>query len=265
MSGELATRAFCWRVERKDGFGVALTSHDEALTVEGVRYEPAPGMTPATIRRELGLEPSTSEVSGALHSASITEDDLINGRWDDAALSLSVVDWATPQTTRQTLLSGRLADVTAKGVEFSADLQGAAAVLNRPVCPQTSPECRANLGDRECRVNLAGRCSRARVLAHEGHRLTVDQEITGEFALGRIRCLGGAMNGLTFTILAVEGSVLTLRAAPLRSIEPGTPVWLTQGCDKTLATCSARFGNAANFRGEPYLPGNELLTRYPGY
>jgi len=31
-----------------------------------------------------------------------------------------------------------------------------------------------------------------------------------------------------------------------------------------METCSARFGNAVNFRGEPYLPGNDLLTRYPG-
>ncbi|MBS0285228.1 MAG: hypothetical protein JSS15_12490 [Proteobacteria bacterium] len=27
---------------------------------------------------------------------------------------------------------------------------------------------------------------------------------------------------------------------------------------------SATVGNAANFRGEPYLPGIDLLTRYPG-
>ncbi|HKR91916.1 phage BR0599 family protein, partial [Novosphingobium sp.] len=35
-------------------------------------------------------------------------------------------------------------------------------------------------------------------------------------------------------------------------------------CDHTLNTCAARFSNAANFRGEPFLPGNDLLVRYPG-
>ena len=39
---------------------------------------------------------------------------------------------------------------------------------------------------------------------------------------------------------------------------------LTQGCNKNFATCRDRFANAVNFRGEPYLPGNDLLTRYPG-
>jgi hypothetical protein len=47
-------------------------------------------------------------------------------------------------------------------------------------------------------------------------------------------------------------------------VDPGTLVLLVEGCDRTIATCRLRFNNAANFRGEPYLPGNDLLTRYPG-
>ena len=42
----------------------------------------------------------------------------------------------------------------------------------------------------------------------------------------------------------------------------GVRVQLREGCDHTIATCSARFGNAVNFRGEPFLPGNDLLARY---
>jgi hypothetical protein len=39
-----------------------------------------------------------------------------------------------------------------------------------------------------------------------------------------------------------------------------------QDFGKMVRTCSqqVRFANAANFRGEPYLPGTDLLTRYPG-
>jgi len=42
----------------------------------------------------------------------------------------------------------------------------------------------------------------------------------------------------------------------------GTRAELRAGCDHTIATCSSRFGNAINFRGEPFLPGNDLLARY---
>jgi hypothetical protein len=39
---------------------------------------------------------------------------------------------------------------------------------------------------------------------------------------------------------------------------------LFEGCDKQLATCAMRFENALKFRGEPFLPGNDVLTRFPG-
>ena len=46
------------------------------------------------------------------------------------------------------------------------------------------------------------------------------------------------------------------------AVVAGSRVEITQGCDKRFATCVARFSNAVNFRGEPHLPGNDLLTRY---
>ena len=34
------------------------------------------------------------------------------------------------------------------------------------------------------------------------------------------------------------------------------------GCDKTFATCKAKFDNALNFRGFPHLPGNDAAYAY---
>nr|WP_258893257.1 phage BR0599 family protein [Sphingomonas sp. SUN019] len=54
------------------------------------------------------------------------------------------------------------------------------------------------------------------------------------------------------------------RAACANSTNAGRGGRMTEGCDKSVATCAGRFANVANFRGEPYLPGIDLLTRYPG-
>ncbi len=35
------------------------------------------------------------------------------------------------------------------------------------------------------------------------------------------------------------------------------------GCDKRLDTCIARFANVLNFRGEPYVPGQDAMMSYP--
>ena len=34
---------------------------------------------------------------------------------------------------------------------------------------------------------------------------------------------------------------------------------ITAGCDKQFPTCKAKFANTANFRGFPYMPGNDAV------
>ena len=69
---------------------------------------------------------------------------------------------------------------------------------------------------------------------------------------------------LAQAVVANDAAGVTLADAPASAVVEGALAVLTQGCDRRMATCSTRFGNAVNFRGEPYLPGNDLLTRYPG-
>ena len=47
------------------------------------------------------------------------------------------------------------------------------------------------------------------------------------------------------------------------AIEPGDLFRVHPGCDKRLDTCLDRFANVLNFRGEPYIPGQDLLMSYP--
>lgn len=264
LDGELTTLALCWRLERRDGVGLALTSHDRPLFVEGVRYEPSPGMSPAAIRAELGLDPRSSEVAGALASAAISEEDIVSGRWDGAELRLLATSWNEPGSEQLVLLEGELGVVAAKAGQFDVDLLGVSAKLERPVCPLTSPECRAELGDPQCRVDMAGRRMRACVDSVDGHRIRIDQPVDDRFRFGSVRIAGGPSNGLRRRISAVEGNVLSTFGTLPFDLGPGTPVEIVEGCDKRLETCATRFSNAANFRGEPHLPGNDLLTRYPG-
>lgn len=79
-----------------------------------------------------------------------------------------------------------------------------------------------------------------------------------------MRWIGGAACGLEQAILQSDDERVTLSAEAAVGAAPGLLVLLREGCDKTVATCVARFGNIVNFRGEPYLPGMDLLTRYPG-
>jgi uncharacterized phage protein (TIGR02218 family) len=131
--GELTSLALCWRLERSDGAGIALTSHDQALTRDQIAYAPSPGMMPASIKRSLGLEPDSTEVAGALSSDALDEQDLALGRWDGATMQLTAMDWANAEADPIALLAGEVGTVTVDGEGFTADLQGAAAKLDNPL------------------------------------------------------------------------------------------------------------------------------------
>lgn len=264
FDGPLTTAALCWQIERPDGAGLALTSHDEAIENGGVRHLPNPGITPSAFSRRLGLEPAAGDISAALDCVAFTEQDLALGRWNHATARLAAVDWSEPEQPPLTLLAGELGEVSVRGDAFSAELCGAAARLDAPVCPSTAPQCRAQLGDRNCRVDLAGRRLVATVVDCDQGEMTLDRPIGEQFVLGRIRYLRGANCGIESVILAVAGDRARLRDLPRMPVEEGCRVEIWEGCDKRLATCVERFGNAVNFRGEPHLPGNDLLTRYPG-
>lgn len=264
VDGELTSIAMCWRLERSDGAGLALTSHDRSVRSQGIAYEPEPGIVPAAVTRSLGLEPHSSEVAGALSSDALEPRDLALGRWDGARVCLSAVDWQDENATAIQLLRGEVGNVSMDGESFSADLRGASAKLDNAVCPATSAECRAQFGDKQCRVDLAGRTIVAQVVSSSDGELTLDRIFDDKFVLGRLRFVSGANCGLSTVILAVEDAVITVRDIPRARVASDCKVELREGCDKRFQTCVERFANAINFRGEPHLPGNDLLTRYPG-
>jgi len=264
LDGGLTTVTLCWRVERRDGVAVGLTAHDRDLAIEGLLYRAAPGMTPSAVTRSAALDADSMDVTGALSSSAISEADLLAGRWDGASVSLFAVDWADPGE-RVSLGEGTIGAVETKGGVLTAELRGVAGRLERAVVEETSPECRAELGDARCRVAMAGRRRFALVTGVDGAVLTLDgaEAVANGYGGGRLRWFSGENSGLEDTVARSEGATVTLRRAP-RFAGVGARVELIEGCDKSVATCAGRFGNALNFRGEPYLPGIDLLTRYPG-
>lgn len=265
-SGEVTTLAFCWRLVRRDGAGLGFTSHDRDIEVDGLAYRAAPGMLPSAIAQGEGLEVDSLDVGGALTGDAITAADLEAGRWDGARVRVFAVDWERPEAGATSLARGELGAVSVKGAAFEAELRGPTAALEGPVCEAMSPECRAELGDRRCRVDLAGRVARVRVVSCDADGVVAfaGVEDLERFRFGRLRWLTGANGGLESPVVATGLGWVRLREPPPFAVAAGAAAELHEGCDKRLETCRDRFRNVVNFRGEPHLPGNDLLTRYPG-
>jgi uncharacterized phage protein (TIGR02218 family) len=267
VDAELTAIAFCWRLERKDGVCLGFTTHDRDLPIGHLTYRAAPGMLPSAIALSDGFELDTLDVSGALTSDAIHPADLAAGRWDGAAVSIFMVDWEQPEGEQVPLARGELGDVSIEGVGFTSELRGPTALLDRPVVEQTSPECRAELGDKRCRVDMAARVRVTRlamVVEDDVIEVADASAQTNAYGYGRVRWISGRNSGLESGVLSSDGARLTLREPPPFTPAAGDLIEIGEGCDKAFATCIARFANAKNFRGEPHLPGMDLLTRYPG-
>lgn len=267
MEGPLTSIAYGWRLERADGVTLGFTSHDVDMRHDGILLQASPGMQPTTVVQSIGLDTDGLDVSGALTSESIRADDLAGGRWDGAYLEIFLFDWTAPNSGRRMLATGELGAVSFTNNAFEAELVGLQARLERAVVPQTSPSCRARFCDAACGLNSVRFRHLARVLAVDDNRVSIIAPLTvaaGRLAYGELRWLSGPNCGLTAKIVGHEGADIYLHSAPFHAPLRGDMIELMEGCDKLMSTCAARFGNGVNFRGEPYLPGNDLLTRYPG-
>ena len=79
-----------------------------------------------------------------------------------------------------------------------------------------------------------------------------------------MRALEGPNAGIDVRLAASGTDWLEASEALPAPLAPGTRVELREGCDKRFETCATRFANALNFRGEPHVPGGDLLTRFSG-
>lgn len=264
FSQPLETVALWWRIARRDGVTLGFTTHDRDLWFAGLLHRAAPGMVPSAIRRSAGFEPDSAEVEGALSHDSIAAADLASGRYDGAEVRIGVVDWQTLET--HPLYRGAIGAVSEESGKFSAQLQSRKAELARDMIPRTSPTCRALFCGPECGLSAARFTREAQLLAADAAANSVT--LAGLASLpahagGTLRWFDGPHAGETMGIAALAGPALVLDTPIAQGLAPGLRVALREGCDHRLQTCAARFGNVVNFRGEPHLPGNDLLARYP--
>ena len=264
MESELEGIATFWRIWRRDGVALGFTSHDRDLHLGGIRHRAAPGMLPSAIRRSRDFELDSAEVEGALAHDAISAQDLEEGRYDGARIAIGIVDWETLENA--ILYRGTIGEIGHAGTAFEAELMSDKAALAIDPVPRTSPTCRARFCGRDCGISEAKVTHEVVVSAVDldTNSVTIEQGAAPSLLVGgRWRWIDGPQAGLEMQVNRVDGSALVLDRDLDASLSAGWRAIAIEGCDHTLATCHSRFDNSANFRGEPFLPGNDLLVRYP--
>jgi len=109
--------------------------------------------------------------------------------------------------------------------------------------------------------NRAGAVSEYVDNANIGISVTDARATDGWFNGGAIFIESGINQGQAREIrswIAATGDLSLFVPFPFK-ISPGTLVRLYPGCDKSFPLCISRFANAVNFRGKPFIPGDDSV------
>ena len=266
------TLAWCWRLTRADGTRFGFTDHDRDLAFDGTDFEAGSGFTGSEIKQSLGLSIDNLDASGALNSQRLNEGDLAAGLFDDARVEIWRVNWAET-AQRVLIMAGSVGEVKRGEGAFTAELRSLAHYLSQEKGRIFQYACDATLGNISCGVDLS-----ASAFSATGTVTGADTaylfRASGLESFAADWCVGGLV---TWTRGANAGRVMEVKRHDPVGAEAEIELWrsmaspiaagdsftITAGCDKTFATCQAKFGNAVNFRGCPHIPGNRYVVSYP--
>lgn len=271
LDGGTTTLAWCWRITRADGTAFGFTDHDRLLSFDGTEFEPESGLTASEIRSGADLSVDAQDAAGALRSDRIAEADILDGRWDNAEVELWRVNWDNP-AHRVLMRRGAIGQIRRGRHAFVAEIRSMSHILGQTVGRTFQASCDAALGNARCGVDLEDPAYKGSGTVIDGLR---DRAFTasglggfqaGWFRFGTLEWTSGPNAGRRAEVLAHgcnDGvAKLTLLEAPIRGISAGDGFIIRAGCDKRIATCARRFGNVANFRGFPHIPGQDTILRY---
>lgn len=257
------TMCHCWTLTRRDGQKLGFTDHDQSLNFDGLSYAPSSALTMSDCDHQSGFATTGAEVTGALMSASLTESDIAAGLYDQAVIDCWLVDWRDP-TQRLLLDTGTLGEIRRTGESFTAETRSLAYALDVPLGRSFETICPLTLGEAACGVktNSADLCATVQLQTLQDDRFLTCSASAFASAWFKGGTLFSGSERIGIILDHVERRqlcYLTLADALPKSVALGSSLRLEPGCDKALATCRDKFGNALRFGGFPHMPVAELL------
>jgi uncharacterized phage protein (TIGR02218 family) len=280
MMSEVLTLNVCILITRTDGAKFGYTDCDFDLVVSGQTYKALTGASATQNDGSAAMNVDHAEVLSYLDASEMTEADLMAGKWDDATISMFMVNRKNVSSGTYHMRDGVLGQITVKSPsEFQAELRGLTQFLQKQIGEVITPLCRWDLGSTSqngppgarglCTVNLTpytitGVAVTA-VSTNQNFTASSLTQAVAYFQAGKVTWTSGLNNGRSMDIQAHgSGGVLVLALPMLNNVQIGDVFTIVPGCQKRLVQdCIGKFNNGINHGGFPYLPGIDKMMR-PG-
>lgn len=187
------------------------------------------------------------------------------GIWQGAKVVLTIVDYLNLNAGYIQRQQGRLGQAKIIGKQAEIEFRGVMQMLAQETGDRTSRLCRYQLGDKDCKVNVAAYTFPGTVTGVTNRQKFTISVLKPDkyFYRGRITFKSGKANGLSMETTGNTGTLLTLFQPMHTNLSTGDSFVIVAGDDKTIETCLTRFNNCVNFGGEPSIPEREKLYKFP--
>lgn len=269
VAQQVTTLATCWKIVRRDGVVLGFTDYHEDLTVLGVLYKAASGLTRATALSGVSdLSVSNMETETILDSTRISRPALLAGLYDFADVFILMVDYTNPSLWQIKLARGKLGEVSVGKNSAQVEFRSLTQLLKQRIGRTHEAHCPYDLGDAKCGVNLTLFKKPATVTTSVSSRVFRASALIGNgvdwFRFGKVTWTSGLNTGLTMEVKTYTDSTgeITLSLPMPFNIVLGDALDAFPGCAKTFAICQSKFNNL-NFGGFPFVKGTDFILSFP--
>lgn len=264
LGADLTTLCRLWVLNSPDGTILRFTDHHSDIVFEGNTYLSSEAFSASATALAVNDLNADVDIGVLLDETTFTYQKVERGLYDNAVVDLFAVSYRDLTAGSISLLSGAVNSVKLSD-QFSANFTVGPILdkIAKSITETYTAYCRAGFGDARCKVNLAAHTETFAVSAVASNQVFTSPEVAARaqdyYAQGTVTWLTGANAGTRIEVVRNNaGQVFTLLPCKL-PVSVGDTGEITRGCFKTLAACVG-YGNKPNFRGEPYVPGNDGIV-----
>lgn len=275
MASGSTTLASLIKITRTDGAILAATDHDADITYPpstGQLYKASLGMDASAIETTATLSVDNLEARGFLDVLGVSEASIAAGLWDYADVRVYRVNWADLTMGDEKLLRGWIGDISVARNEFKNEVRSVSQKLQSRLGEVVSENCKADVFDARCKLvategvwKFSGVGVSTIVAAQRQFTCAALTQAVPFFQAGKVVWQTGQNAGLSKEIKAhaASGNITLQEPMPYAITVADTGTFYA-GCLKRFAEdCVAKYGNPANYRGFPKLPGLDAILRGP--
>jgi len=262
-------------ITRTDGTVYRYTDHDRDLVYSAQTYSATGFVAVSNISRSLRGEPQTADLDVVFFAGGITFADVSAGLFRKCTVRVDVVNWGNLAQTGPTIFYGQSSSIVVEGKQRATfSLAGRLNAVLNTLGEVYSPECRARLGDSRCGVDIESFKTTGTVKAVDNNRkFTVEFAVNPDnqyYALGEILWTSGNNNGLRMEVLdqyavtSPDDQIILALNMP-ETVQVGDTFTMYAGCDQRPTTCTTKFNNKVNYRGEDFLSGPDKIRDVPRF